>query len=105
MKKDNLFENIPEQLPEELFEDLIKTANIKIERIISQGHTSPETGWYESEQNEWVVVLQGEAVLSFENSEDIKLKKGDYQNIPAYKKHKVSYTSLSEKTIWLAIYY
>lgn len=105
MKSQNIFQNIPESLQDELFEELAKSSEVKIERIISDGHVSPKSGWYESAQNEWVIVLQGEAILSFEDSEKVELKLGDYCNIPAYAKHKVSYTSKSEKTIWLAIYY
>lgn len=105
MKTQNIFQNIPQNLPEELFEDILKRDNFKIERIISDGHTSPKEGWYNSTQNEWVIILQGEAVLSFENGEEIELKQGDYYNITALQKHKVSYTSKSQKTIWLAIYY
>ena len=101
----NIFSEIPKDLKEEIFEDIIKTNNLKIERIISHGHTSPKTGWYESEQNEWVIVLKGEAILSFENSEDVRLNAGDYINIPALKKHKVSWTLPNEETIWLAIHY
>ena len=52
--------NIPESLPGEIFESLINTSGVRVERIISKGHTSPETGWYEQAQNEWVMVLQGQ---------------------------------------------
>ncbi len=101
----NIFAQIPKDLKNEIFEDIIKTDNLKIERIISNGHTSPKSGWYESEQNEWVIVLKGEAVLSFENSDDVKLSAGDYLNIEAYTKHKVSWTQPNTETIWIAIYY
>ncbi len=101
----NIFSEIPVDLQDEIFEDIIKTDNLKIERIISNGHTSPKTGWYESEQNEWVIVLKGKAVLSFENSEDVKLNAGDYINIVAFTKHKVSWTLPNAETIWLAIHY
>ena len=33
----NLFDNIPTDLPEELFATLIKSDNIHIERIVSNG--------------------------------------------------------------------
>lgn len=105
MKTQNIFQNIPQNLPEELFEDILKRDNFKIERIVSDGHTSPKKGWYNSTQNEWVIVLQGEAILSFEKELHVELQKGDYYNILAGQKHRVSYTSESEKTIWLAIYY
>ncbi len=101
----NIFKDIPKELKEELFEEILSTKNLKIERIVSEGHTSPKKGWYESERNEWVMVLQGDAVLSFEDAEDVELKEGDYFNISAFTKHKVSYTSTRRKTIWLAIYY
>ena len=101
----NIFKNIPQTLQEELFEEIVKSESVKIERIISDGHASPKSGWYDSAQNEWVIVLQGEAILSFENEADVALKRGDHHNIPAHKRHKVAYTSLSEKTIWLAVYY
>ncbi len=101
----NIFKEIPEHITEELFEDIVKSEHVKIERIISDGHTSVKSGWYDSAQNEWVIVLQGEAVLSFENGADVELKCGDYYNIPAHKRHKVSHTSTTQKTIWLAVYY
>ena len=105
LSKSNIFSQIPDSLKEELFEDIISTNNIKIERIISDGHTSPKKGWYESRKNEWVIILEGDAVLTFENDKDVVLKCGDYFNISAFTKHKVSHTSKSERTIWLAIYY
>jgi len=42
----NLFENVPDNLPAEHFTDLVKDENVRIERIVSLGHTSPESGWY-----------------------------------------------------------
>jgi cupin 2 domain-containing protein len=47
---------------------------IKIERITSNGHTSPKTGWHDQKQNEWVMVLKGDAIITFENKKTMKLK-------------------------------
>jgi cupin 2 domain-containing protein len=105
MKTTNIYENIPKELKNELFETLISSKDIKIEKIVSQGHTSVKSGWYDQDTNEFVILLEGEATLSFEAGEDIRLQKGDYINIPAHKKHKVSYTSTDPKCIWLAIFY
>ncbi|HXK55316.1 MAG: cupin domain-containing protein [Gammaproteobacteria bacterium] len=105
MNKGNLFEAIPADLEKEVFEVLIENDNIRIERIISNGHTSPESGWYDQEQNEWVTVLKGEAVLEFEEGESLHLGKGDYLEIPSRKRHKVSRTSSEHETIWLAVHY
>jgi len=105
MKKSNIFENIPKQLKEELFEELLLKDALKIERIVSYGHTTSEFEWYEQSGGEWVILLQGEAVISFENEDDILLRAGDYLNIPALKKHRVSWSKPQEETIWLAVHY
>ena len=82
---DNLFDDIPDDLPEELFEQLLESSGVRIERIISRGHSSPESGWYDQEENEWVLVLKGEGRLRFEQDERlVELAAGDYINIPAH---------------------
>lgn len=55
----NLFEAIPEGLPEELFEEVVSGRAVTVERIVSRGHTSPATGWYDQPRHEWVLVLKG----------------------------------------------
>jgi len=111
MKTKNIFENIPKQLSQEIFENIILqdgssgTIGMKIERIISKGHSTPKSKWYNQEDNEWVIVLKGEAILSFKDSDDVKLESGDYINIPAHTKHRVSWTTPDQETIWLAIHY
>lgn len=101
----NLLANIPDAIPNEIFQDIVSTDTIRIERILSQGHSSPETGWYDQDENEWVLVLSGYGVIEFENGDTIKLKQGDYLNIKAHQKHKVKSTSPNETTVWLAIFY
>ncbi len=101
----NLFDAIPNNLETEVFETLIASDNVKIERIISKGHTSPDTGWYDQDNNEWVIVLKGEAVLTFADGSQVTLKAGDYVNITSHQKHKVDWTEPDTETIWLAIHY
>ncbi len=101
----NIFSEIPKDLDAEVFEQLVKSDNVRIERIISKGHRSPESGWYDQDQNEWVMVLQGKATVSFEEDPDITLKSGDYVNIKSHQKHKVTWTDPSIETIWLAVFY
>jgi len=105
MKKSNIFASIPSEIKEELFEEIVKKDKVKIERIISKGHTTTEFEWYDEESDEWVIVLKGEAILEFETSDDVRLKEGDYLNIPAHTKHRVSWTKENEETVWLAIHY
>jgi cupin 2 domain-containing protein len=101
----NIFENIPAELPNEIFSDIIKTEKLRVERIISKGHTSPDTGWYDQAENEWVIVLSGYGVIEFNNGNKVMLKQGDYLHINAHNKHRVIETSMDEPTVWLAIFY
>lgn len=102
---DNIFTAIPEKFKAEVFDDLLRDNNISIERIVSQGHASPETGWYDEKDNEWVLILQGSGTILFEDGREVPLQKGDYLHIPAHAKHKVSWTAPNEQTIWLAVHY
>ena len=102
----NIFSNIPASLPHELLEDIISTENFRIERIISRGHTTPKGKWYDQDKNEFVLVLKGNSELRFEkNNELIKMKGGDYINIPAHVRHRVEKTDSGEETIWLTVFY
>ena len=102
----NLFSNIPTDLPEELVEVLAENKHVRIERIVSTGHTSPEGFWYDQEEHEWIVILKGEAKLLFEGDEKpILMKPGDHINIPAHRKHRVEWTTPDEPTVWLTVFY
>jgi cupin 2 domain-containing protein len=106
MKIGNIFSNLPRPIPDEIFEEIISSKTCKIERIISKGQASPEGFWYDQEQNEWVVVLKGQAALKFQDNEKvIEMGPGDYVNIPAHCKHRVEWTDPHTETIWLAIHY
>ncbi len=102
----NIFSDIPEQTPKEILETVIKSDQVKIERIISRGQATTEGDWYDQEKSEWVLVLKGNAGLLFEGGKEIIIMKtGDYINIPAHKKHRVEWTDPDEETIWLAVHY
>ena len=101
----NIF-NLPTQLPNtELLETLLRQENVVIERIVSKGQTTPSGKWYDQDRNEWVILLQGKAELSYVDNSRIKLTKGDYLYIPAHQKHRVEYTSIDPVCIWLAIHF
>lgn len=100
----NLVSNIPSSLPDELFESILSRPNVRIERIVSHGHSSPDGFWYDQTEHEFVVVLQGAARLRFDDGE-IELKPGSFLDIPAHKRHRVEWTTPNEPTIWLAIRY
>ena len=100
----NLFADLPAHLPDELITTLLDAADVRIERIVSHGHASPEGFWYDQDPHEWVVVLKGAARLKFED-EAVELKAGDFLNIPSHRKHRVEWTTPEEPTIWLAVHY
>jgi cupin 2 domain-containing protein len=100
----NIYE-LPHELNDlEKFEQIVSGKNIQIERIVSTGQTTPTGQWYDQERDEWVILLQGEAELSYADDTKIKLKAGDYLLIPAHTKHRVEYTSVEPACIWLAVH-
>ncbi|MGZ3238288.1 MAG: cupin domain-containing protein [Burkholderiaceae bacterium] len=106
MKVANLFQDIPNNLPAELVESLLVSKDVRIERIVSKGHQSPPDFWYDQSENEWVLVVKGEAKLRFEtDNEIVHLIAGMHVNIPAHQKHRVDWTRENEETIWLAVFY
>ena len=97
----NLFNNIPKLQIGEDFQEILKCGNVKIERIVSSD--KPESIIYNQSQNEWVLLLQGEATLEID--QEIKqLNSGDYLFIPAHTPHRVIKTSTKPCCIWLAIH-
>lgn len=88
----------------ELITTLLEANGVRIERIVSNGHASPDGFWYDQDRHEWVMLVTGAARLCFEN-ETIEMKPGDHVNIPAHKRHRVDWTTPDEPTIWLAVHY
>lgn len=102
----NLF-SLPEQpLSSENGErfDILLRGNgpFHVERIVSDGHTTPQGEWYDQEKDEWVVVLEGSARLGFADGAELSLTKGCQAFLPKHTKHRVTYTS--SPCIWLAIH-
>lgn len=102
----NIFSNVPENLPDEIIEIISQKQNIKIERIISRGHSSPLDFWYDQENQEFALLLTGEAKLRFEKENNIvHMKSGDYIIIQAHQRHRIEWAIPDQDTIWLAIHY
>src|SRR5678816_1130925 len=102
----NLLASIPTTLPDELVHDLVSGQSFRVERIVSRGHASPDEFWYDQDEAEWVMVVQGEARLQLEGQgELVYLTAGMYINIPAHVRHRVSWTHPDMDTVWLAIFF
>jgi cupin 2 domain-containing protein len=98
----NLFADIPGDLPDELFQELASGSSFTLKRIVSRGHT---TDWYDQDQNEWVLLIQGGAKIEFQDRSTVKLGPGDYLLIPSHQKHRVAWTAPDRETLWLALYF
>jgi len=104
-KQTNIFAHLPVSLDEESFTDLLHVPGLRIERIVSQGHASPPDFWYDQGWDEWVLVLQGEATLEFDDPpKQVVLRVGDYYWLPAGLRHRVASTDTNGPTIWLAVH-
>ena len=102
----NLFSDVPRQLSDELVDVLAVGNQVRIERIVSTGHSSPTDFWYDQDEHEWIVVLKGEAKLRFQDDDQsVRMIPGDHLHIPAHRKHRVEWTTPNEPTVWLAAFY
>jgi len=83
----------------ERFDTLLAHRCLVIERIVSSATVSPTE--YMQTQDEWVVLLLGEATLDVAG-EVIDLHAGDYVFLPAGTPHTVR--RVSQGALWLAVH-
>ena len=102
----NIFQFSGIDYSQEHFAELCKGKNFRLERIVSFGHVSLEGYWYNQDQDEWVMLLQGAAQLTIEGeAQPLNLLPGDYLLLPAKLRHRVTWTDPSRETVWLAIHF
>lgn len=100
----NLFAKLPAAKRAEAFTELLARPGIRVERIVSRGQVTPADAPMVQDHDEWVIVLQGEAAMRIENSDEITLVPGDHLTIAKGQKHWVTRTSDDPPTVWLAIH-
>ena len=83
----------------ETFTTLLDHPNARIVRIVSSDDIEPIL--YDQEEDEWVVVIEGEAVLEIEGK-TTTLHRGESLLIPAHTNHRV--LKAERGTVWLAIH-
>ncbi len=101
----NLLSDLPADLSGEIVDRLVVGDSVRIERIVSAGHASPAGFWYDQEEREFVVVLQGAARIEFEDGEIAELVAGDWLEISAHRRHRVGWTAPGKATVWLAVFF
>lgn len=93
-------------LPDEISEVMLTGRNLRVERIVSHGQSSPPGYWYDQDEHEWVMLLEGEATLCFEQGDQsLRLLPGMHVHIPAHARHRVEWTTPAMRTAWLAVFY
>ena len=80
---------------------LLSGQRFTLEHIVSYGQPSPEDFWYDQDTQEWVALVQGHAVLVFEDGA-LELTAGDAVVIPPHCKHRVS--EVSTDAVWIALH-
>lgn len=99
----NLFHIDDDNRAVEVSEVLVEGEELKLERILSFGHPSAAGEWYDQKEDEWVALIQGEAVLEYGGGDMVELAGGDNLIIEAGVKHRVR--SVSDDAIWIALFY
>lgn len=91
----------PETTPTrgECFTQILSTLHVRIEQILSSA--SPDPTPYNQPHDEWVLLLDGGAVLEVDG-EPVTLRPGDWLWLPAHTPHRVVRTL--HATRWLAVH-
>lgn len=98
----NLFDDTLKENNIELSQIIFENEKIMVEKIISQGEISKTDEWFDQSQDEFVILVDGYAEITYSNLTTTKLSKGDNLFIPKNVKHRVSYTS--ENCVWVCIF-
>ena len=99
LRRGNLFVDADPPPTGERFEDVRRHGRLQIERIVSSGQ--PDTSDDRQTQDEWVVLLAGQATLVVAG-ERVDLVAGDHLWLPAGTEHRVERTS--DGAPWLAVH-
>lgn len=98
----NLFLDTAPVDAHEEFTTLLDHRAVRIERIASHGEASPPDFWYDQPEDEWVLLLHGQATLSYADGRELMLRAGDWEFIAKHVRHRVAHTS--QDALWLAVH-
>lgn len=99
IRKSNLYGGEAPEPNREIFSTLYENAAVRIESIRSSLKNPGE--WYDQEEDEWVLLCEGEAELEI-GGEILHLAKGDHLLIPKHTRHRV--LSTAENTHWIGVF-
>jgi cupin 2 domain-containing protein len=81
----------------------LETGNL-FQRVFEKGCPSSSLPPRDSKNDEWVVLLQGRATLTYDPGATVTMGPGDYRLMPAHVRHRVDFTTSDPPCIWLAIH-
>lgn len=85
---------------------LLDQPGLRLERIHSCSASSPDQGWYDQAEHEWLTLLQGSARLQFaDEPRPRQLNRGDALLIEPHRRHRVVTTDPAPGTVWLALFW
>ena len=100
----NLLAGIAQAGQDEMVTAILERQGLRIERIVSHGHTTPADQPYQQAEDEWVMVVEGAARLWLDGNGEVELARGDHLLIPAGVRHRVTWTTPERSTVWLAVH-
>ncbi len=102
----NLLAGLADRLDTEQFDQLLAGGPFRLLRIVSTGQATPSDEWYDQDDDEWVVLLQGAAGVRLANEPRTRrLVPGDWLLLPAGCRHRVEWTADDSPTVWLALHH
>lgn len=102
----SLLQAIETDFDEELFHTLLTGKEFRLVRIVSNGQSTPAGQWLDQDDDEWVVLLKGAAMVRIEGEDKARaLTPGDWLHLPAHCRHRVEWTAPDQPTVWLALHH
>ncbi|MDD3383874.1 MAG: cupin domain-containing protein [Bacilli bacterium] len=80
---------------------LFESLDVRVERIYSNGEISAPGFYYNQEEDEFVKIEKGKAIIEVEG-EEILLTKGGEIFLERHTKHRINYTS--DDCVWYCIF-
>ena len=104
LRRGNLLADATTPDGKERFDMLAQSPGIRIERNVSTGQVSAPGFWYDQPEDELVVLLSGVAEVGFTDGTKVRLLPGDWLDIPARERHRVTSTQADPPTVWLVVH-
>jgi cupin 2 domain-containing protein len=105
VRSGNLLESLPDPAAGEAVDPIASGRDVRVERIVSRGHRSPDGFWYDQDEAEWVLLLRGSARLALADGRTVDLVPGTWAHLEAHERHRVEWTDPDRDTVWLAVFH